>query len=62
MFICECHKKSDKNVGKMTLDEAIEHCIEVFESEACEECAMEHLQLANWLIELKEYKEKYSDK
>ena len=39
----------------MTLDEAIKHCNEV----ACkhDKCAMEHKQLAQWLIELKGYKE-----
>ena len=45
----------------MTLDEAIKHCNEV----ACkhDECAMEHKQLAQWLMELKGYKEqKLTDK
>lgn len=39
----------------MTLEEAIKHCNEV----ACKhnECAMEHKQLAQWLTELKGYKE-----
>ena len=38
----------------MTLDEAIEHCKEV--SERCNNhlCAYDHLQLMNWLIELKQ--------
>lgn len=36
----------------MTLDEAIEHCREVANS-SCSGCAMEHAQLASWLIELK---------
>ena len=37
---------------KMTLDEAIEHCRE--KSQGYSECAIEHYQLMNWLIELKE--------
>lgn len=36
----------------MTLDEAIEHCRE--KSQGYSECAIEHYQLMNWLIELKE--------
>ena len=52
-------------VETMTLDEAIKHCEEVVES--CErgnpkkrskaECASEHRQLAEWLKELKVYRE-----
>lgn len=34
----------------MTLDEAIEHCKEKAD---CTKCGMEHRQLAEWLIELK---------
>ena len=58
----------------MTLDEAIQHCIEVAEDEErntgwfydkenvrykkkCSKCAEEHRQLAEWLRELKQYKE-----
>ena len=39
----------------MTLDEAIQHC----EEKGCynTECAIEHRQLAEWLQELKKYKE-----
>lgn len=37
----------------MTLDEAIQHCLDVAESE-CSECAKEHRQLYNWLVELRE--------
>lgn len=39
----------------MKLEEAIEHC----KSIACEtsDCGMEHAQLAEWIIELKELKE-----
>jgi len=46
----------------MTIDEAIKHCYEDAEKEkACEvknPCASEHLQLAHWLEELKEVKER----
>ena len=51
----------NKIIIKMTLDEAIKHCNEV----ACkhDKCAMEHKQLAQWLIELKGYKEqKFTNK
>lgn len=52
----------------MTLDEAIQHAKEVANKEKskllkveeeyiCSECAKEHEQLAEWLEELKEYKE-----
>lgn len=52
----------------MTLNEAIQHSKEVANKEKCNllkigddyiysECAMEHEQLAEWLEELKEYKE-----
>lgn len=37
----------------LTLDEAIEHCNEVGK-QSCDECAKEHRQLAEWLMELKE--------
>lgn len=40
----------------MTLDEAIIHCEEVANSE-CSECAKQHQQLAEWLKELRRYKE-----
>jgi hypothetical protein len=64
----------------MTLDEAIKHCNEVAErlegkngyaytDVTCEECAKEHRQLAEWLKELKAYRDgchcdtcKYLDK
>jgi hypothetical protein len=44
----------------MTLDEAIKHCEEKYNEQkekGCEECALEHLQLRDWLSELKMYKE-----
>lgn len=53
----------------MTLDEAIKHCLEQAhklqdkadrvgddESRQCMECAADHIQLAEWLKELKELK------
>lgn len=42
----------------MTLDEAIEHAEFMGKNIKCEECAREHFQLAEWLKELKEYKNK----
>ena len=45
----------------MTLDEAIKHCNEVAEENECIECAAEHMRLAEWLTELKEFREKYAD-
>ena len=53
----------------MILDEAIKHAEEVaeqnewfeanyLENRGCKECAEEHRQLAEWLKELKKYKEK----
>jgi DNA-directed RNA polymerase subunit RPC12/RpoP len=54
----------------MTLEEAIKHCEEVAEEneknakninniykKSCLECASEHRQVAEWLKELKEYKD-----
>ena len=43
----------------MTLDEAIEHLQDKFEEDnwSCEECRQEHLQLLQWLMELKERRE-----
>ncbi len=53
----------------MTIDEAIEHCEDVaklkFEnnsSQNCIRCGEEHLQLATWLKELKEYKKHEDNK
>ena len=37
----------------MTLDEAIKHCLEKSD---CADCGKEHLQLANWLKELLEFR------
>ena len=41
----------------MTLDEAIIHAEEIADSK-CDKCGQEHRQLASWLKELKEYKER----
>jgi hypothetical protein len=53
----------------LTLDEAIKHCEEVAEKycekveegltadDFCDSCASEHRQLAEWLRELKDYKD-----
>lgn len=57
----------------MTLDEAIQHAQDVADNrtDMCDECRAEHLQLASWLRELKELRERkiyivekgiYSDK
>lgn len=40
----------------MTLDEAIKHCEERAEQD-CSACASEHKQLAEWLRELRMYRE-----
>lgn len=47
-----------------TLDEAIEHCYEKASKMPLCDCAKEHIQLAQWLEELKAYREaiKYADK
>ena len=42
----------------MTLDEAIKHCKEVADTCENKECSIEHEQLAEWLKELKTYKNK----
>ncbi len=51
-------------MNKMTLDDAIEHCKEVA-SECYTDCEVEHSQLHDWLVELKEFRSKtdpiYSD-
>lgn len=40
---------------QMTLDEAIKHCTEAANrTDTCADCRAEHMQLANWLRELKE--------
>lgn len=42
--------------SEMTLDEAIEHAQEIADSR-CDTCGQEHRQLAEWLRELKQYRE-----
>lgn len=43
---------------RMNLDEAIDHSKELSEDQSvCEDCREEHKQLAEWLEELKQYKE-----
>ena len=42
----------------MTIDEAIKHCEEVSASCNGNKCGLEHNQLKEWLIELKEYRKK----
>lgn len=39
----------------ITLDEAIKHCYEVADRK-CDDCGKEHLQLAQWLEELRQLK------
>jgi len=56
---CHCvHKRG----GKMTLDEAILHCEEVADrcavTDGNRKCEADHRQLAEWLRELKMYREK----
>lgn len=41
----------------MTLEEGIEHCLE--KAQCCDECAKEYKQLAEWLIELLEYRQNW---
>lgn len=40
----------------MSLDEAIQHCEEVLPLAETSQCAQEHMQLRDWLIELKNYR------
>lgn len=42
---------------KMTLDEAIEHCLE--NAKGNDQCSLEHKQLAEWLIKLKNLSQEY---
>ena len=45
----------------MTLEEAIIHAKEKAQTIKCKECADEHRQLAEWLEELKKYRETEDD-
>ena len=49
-----------KGVKQMTLDDAIKHCQKVAKESDCE-CANEHKQLAEWLKELKKFKQKQTN-
>lgn len=40
----------------MTLEEAIQHCLEQSKKCSNEKCALDHWQLYKWLSELKMYK------
>lgn len=40
----------------MSLDEAIQHCEEVLPLAETSQCAREHIQLKEWLIELRNYR------
>lgn len=40
----------------MSLDEAIQHCEEVLPLAETSQCAREHMQLREWLIELRNYR------
>ena len=40
----------------MTLEQAVEHAIEIAGEVECTKCRSEHLQLAAWLQELQKYK------
>lgn len=40
----------------MSLDEAIKHCEEVLPIAETAQCAREHIQLRDWLTELKQYR------
>jgi len=59
---CEYDEKHDEHceIKLMTLDEAIEHATDVANNELCTSCAAEHKQLANWLSELKDIKNRYA--
>lgn len=42
-------------MNTLSLSEAVDHCLEVAENpDECPDCAVEHLQLALWLTELKQ--------
>jgi alcohol dehydrogenase class IV len=47
-----------KFTNMMTLDEAIEHYIEVSENCQNEQCSLEYEQLVRWLEELRQYRER----
>ena len=54
--------EGEKRMSKMTLDAAIVHAKELSESQSvCDDCREEHKQLAEWLEELKQYKEEKTE-
>jgi hypothetical protein len=56
-------QKEEGDAGMMDLDSAIQHCKEQVQEQAkkgCYSCAEEHQQLAEWLKELKVYREIWS--
>ena len=46
------------NEDLMTLEGAIEHSLDIVRSATCDKCKKNHRQLALWLKELKEYRDK----
>ena len=54
-------------MSKLTLDEVIKNCLELAEKyetqpeEWCKECAADHRQLAEWLMEYKDLKAEQND-
>lgn len=55
--IVESLESSSHKDKEMTLDEAIQHAQEVA-NKGCDQCAKDHQQLADWLKELKELRER----
>lgn len=45
----------------MTLDQAIAHAWEVSDKQGCTECGTDHMQLALWLEELRERRNRESE-
>jgi len=45
----------------MTLNDAIDHCKEVAETNDCKPCAKDHIQLMKWLQELVKYRQEFGD-
>lgn len=45
---------------EMSLNDAIKHCEEVAFNCENSQCAREHIQLKDWLVELRQYREIYN--
>ena len=45
----------------LSIDEAIAHCVEIAQKESCTQCAKDHQQLADWLMELKDLRAELND-